>query len=314
MRAVSEHLEPNPNLSWRHARRHASLFPFGWHFHPEIELTLITKGSGTRFVGDSIEDYGVGDLVLMGSELPHAYVSAPRRGGHEAIIVQFREDFLGASLFDRPEFSGVRTLLERSKRGLHFSASIRTSTLIDLDNMPPAQCTLGLLRTLVELAESNEWRPLASERHRPTVDRAAGDRINAILQLVHADYAREISLADVAEIAHMAPASVSRFFRRTTGATITGYLNIVRVNAACRLLMDTDLPITDIAGECGYKNLSHFNRRFRLLKDMAPREWRSRESRPATPPRHRRRQARSEERRVGKECGYQCRSRWSPYH
>ena len=276
MRAVFEHLEPTPNLSWRHARRRASLFPFGWHFHPEFELTLITEGSGTRFVGDSIEDYGVGDLVLLGSELPHAYVSTPRRDGHEAIIVQFRADFLGAGFFERPEFSEVRALLLRSKRGLQFQPSIRTDALADLDGLPPAQRTLSLLGTLVALAESVDSRPLASEHHRPTLDRAAGDRINAILQLLHAGYAGPISLMNVADVAHMAPAAVSRFFRRTTGATITSYLNIIRVNAACRLLIDTDLPITDIAGECGYRNLSHFNRRFLLLKEMSPRGYRAR--------------------------------------
>jgi AraC-like DNA-binding protein len=128
----------------------------------------------------------------------------------------------------------------------------------------------------VALAESVDSRPLASEHHRPTLDRAAGDRINAILQLLHSEHAGTISLTKVADVAHMAPAAVSRFFRRTTGATITSYLNIVRVNAACRLLVDTDLPITDIAGDCGYKNLSHFNRRFRLLKGMPPREYRAR--------------------------------------
>lgn len=120
LRAIFEHIEPKSQLSWKLFVRQASHFRFAWHFHHEFELTLITRGTGTRFVGDCVEEYGPGDLTLIGPELPHTYQSALGDGDHEAMVVQFRRDFLGAGFFGHAEFAGVAALLERAARGLSF--------------------------------------------------------------------------------------------------------------------------------------------------------------------------------------------------
>ncbi|WP_255954728.1 AraC family transcriptional regulator [Streptomyces odontomachi] len=292
MRATFEHVVPTPAMSWKLWVRSEPRFSSHWHFHPEFELTLITRGTGTRVVGDSVQDYGPGDLTLLGPDLPHSYASAPpapERDGpgghqvHEAVVVQFRRDFLGPDLFDRPEFAPVGALLERASRGLHFprptdpvGSPAPTDSPEELLGLPPAERTLGLLRLLVHLADRDDNRPLAGARYSPSLNRAAGQRIDAMMRLLHASYARPIALEEVAEAAHMAPTSASRFFRRTTGTTITGYLNGLRVQAACHLLAETDRRIADIAADCGYGNLANFNRRFREVRGMAPREYRAR--------------------------------------
>lgn len=116
-------------------------------FHPEFELTLLTRGVGTRLVGDCVQEYGPGDLALIGPELPHTYVSTPGQDGQEAIVVQFRRDFLGADFFSSPEFAAVAWPLERSARGLAFPrAAVPLRNLADLR---PADQTLELLRILV---------------------------------------------------------------------------------------------------------------------------------------------------------------------
>lgn len=281
MRAAFEHIQATGELSWKWCRRREEQFAFAWHFHREYELTLITKGGGLRFVGDSIEEYGPGDLTLIGAELPHTYQStagqAPdRRDGQEALVAQFRRDFLGADLFDRPEFATVAALLDRSTRGLHFPSDVDAEEIRDLGLRSPAERTLGLLRVLDRLARDGRPRELASARHHPGLDRVARERIDAVVQLLHAEYTGPIELRRLADAVHMAPAALSRFFRRATGTTITGYLNTLRISAACRMLADTDLPIAQIATGCGYQNLSHFNRRFRALKGMPPREYRAR--------------------------------------
>jgi AraC-like DNA-binding protein len=283
MRAAFEHVEATQDVSWTCYLRQEPRFPFTWHYHHEYELTLITGGRGTRFVGDSIEDYQPGDLTLIGPDLPHTYASVPD-GRQEAVVVQFRGDFLGAGFFGRPEFAAVTALLSRSARGVAFA---RPEPLTGLLDLPPAERTLSLLRTLVRLAGA-DGRPLASTHYRPTLNRAAGDRIDAVMELLHARYPEPLTLAEIARAAHMAPAAVSRFFRRTTGATITGYLNGLRISAACRLLVEGDRRIADIAAACGYHNLAHFNRRFLALKGMPPRAYRARFSphpaRPGSPP------------------------------
>lgn len=275
MRAYFEHVDTSPDTSWKILVVQGPEVPFTWHFHPEFELSLIVRGTGTRFVGDSITHYQAGELVMIGSELPHAFVSTPG-DAQEAIVVQFRGDFLGSELFQRPEFSSAATLLERSRRGLRFGNGVPTGILSTLPDLPPAQRTLALLEILLDLADRADADPLASELHPGRLDRAGGDRINAILRLLRARYATPVSLAEVADAAHLTPAATSRFFRRTTGVTITGYLNMVRVGVACRLLVDTDLPITEIAAEAGYQNLSHFNRTFRTMKGIPPRAYRAR--------------------------------------
>lgn len=272
MRAFFEHIEVGPQLSWKVGLRRASDFRFAWHFHREFELTLITCGTGTRFVGDCVEEYGPGDLTLIGPELPHTYQSSPGPGRHEAVVVHFRHDFLGPDFFDRPEFAGVAELLERSARGLSFPGP--GVDLGALTELPPPERTVALLGTLIGLSRRTGARALAGDHYLPSLNGETRDRIDAIVRFLHETYAGQVSLEAIARAAHMAPASASRFFRRTTGTTLTEYLSMVRIGAACRLLRETDRAVADIAAECGYPNLSNFHRRFREQKDMAPREYR----------------------------------------
>jgi AraC-like DNA-binding protein len=274
MRAVYEHIVPTSPLSWKLFSRRAPHFAFQWHFHHEYELTLIAAGHGTRIVGDCVQAYEPGDLVLIGPQMPHTYVSSPGNVGQEAIVAQFRRDFLGAELFDRPEFSGAAALLERAARGIGFPPG--TVDVAALTGLPPAERTLTLLRFLVRLASCEQARFLAGDQYAPALNRASSDRIDAMVRLMHAAYVRPLGLEEMAEAAHMSPTSASRFFRRTTGSTLTDYLNGLRVSAACHLLRDTDRRISDIAADCGFANLSNFNRRFREIKGFPPREYRRR--------------------------------------
>jgi AraC-like DNA-binding protein len=276
VRAEFEHIEAPSALSWKCFRRRDDRFAFTWHFHHEYELTLITEGQGTLFVGDTIEEYAAGDLVLIGPDLPHTFDSSPGRPVHEAVVAQFRSDFLGDGAWAAPEFGPIRELLDRSRRGLRFPTGVDVGDFVEADRLAPVDQTIALLTLLARLAERPDARPLASPHFSPSLNRTAHDRTTAVIRFLQDHYPRPVRLDAVARTVHMSPAAVSRLFRRTTGTTITAYLNTVRVNAACRLLVDTDRRIGDIAADCGYPNLSHFNRRFRRLKGMSPREYRAR--------------------------------------
>ncbi|MGH3681418.1 MAG: AraC family ligand binding domain-containing protein, partial [Natronosporangium sp.] len=152
MRAEREHVTVAPDVSWHHHVWRAADYHCPWHFHPEIELALITEGSGTRIVGDSVERYQPGDVTLIGAELPHSYAPAAERGGHAAVVVQFRPDFLGAELLARPEFTGLARLFDRAARGLHFDPDPElVDRLPALATAPPPDRTLELLGLLVRL-------------------------------------------------------------------------------------------------------------------------------------------------------------------
>lgn len=274
MDAAFERIDALPRTSWKFHVRSEPRFPFRWHFHDEYELTLITRGTGRRFVGDSLEAYDPGDLVLFGEDLPHAYVS-DTADGNEAVVLQFRRSFLGRELFDAPDFAAVGALLARSRRGLAFPpGALPEARMRGLGRLDGAERTLGLLGVLVELARIPDPRPLASEHYQPTLNVTTRARIDVVCRFLQEAYARPVTLAEVAAVAHLTPAAFSRFFQREMGRTLTAYLTELRISAACRLLASTDLPVATIAGRCGYGNLANFNRRFRALKQMAPREYR----------------------------------------
>lgn len=162
-----------------------------------------------------------------------------------------------------------------SRRAWRADRTVRSPGLTALPALPPPERTLALLRLLVDLSTREPAIPLAGARHVPALNRASGDRVDAIVRLLHACYTRPIGLDEIAGAAHMSPTSVSRFFRRTTGMTLTDYLNRLRIEVACHLLRDTDRRIADIAADCGYANLANFNRRFRQFKGLPPREYRA---------------------------------------
>lgn len=276
MDAAFERIDNLPRSSWKFHVRSEPGFPFRWHFHDEYELTLITRGTGRRLVGDSVEPYDPGDLVLFGEDLPHAYVS-DGDDGNEAVVLQFRRAFLGPELFDTPDFAPVGAMLARSRRGLAYPAGVGArleAGMRRLGTLDAPDRTLGLLGVLVELSRAEGARPLAAEHYQPTLNLSARARIGAVCQFLQEAYARPVTLAETAAIAHLTPAAFSRFFQREMGRTLTAYLAELRISAACRLLMSTDLPIATVASRCGYGNLANFNRRFRALKQMAPREYR----------------------------------------
>lgn len=276
MRPALEHVGTTGGLSWKRHLYRTCAFRFSWHFHPEIELTLITAGSGTRYAGDSIEPYDPGRLTLLGAGVPHAFVSAAP-GHHEAVVIHFRPDFLGPRLFEAPEFAAAGALLAAAGRGLELRVpEPMIRRLVALTERSGADGTLGLLDVLVRLADAGPGRALASPGYR-SPDRPEGRRrMDDVFGFLHARYGEPIALGDVAAVAHLSPAAFSRFFRRASGRTFTAYLTELRIGAACRLLAESDRSVADIAASCGFGNLSNFNRRFRELKAMTPREYRAR--------------------------------------
>lgn len=257
--------------------RREPAFGFGWHHHTEYELTLITAGEGTRYVGTTIERYRPGDLVLLGPDLPHTYTSEPYDGVAEAAVTQFRHDFLGPGFFALPQFRALDALLARSARGLRFAAldGEPRARLAGLPHLEPAAQTVVLLDVLRRLAADPAATPLTGPGYAPAPSSATRDRIDAVCRHLQQTHTGPVVQEDVAALAHMSPTSFSRFFRTAMGRTFTDYVNQLRVDTACSLLTGTSLPVTEVAGRAGFRNLSNFNRRFRELKGLRPTEYRA---------------------------------------
>jgi AraC-like DNA-binding protein len=277
MRPTRQAVPPSPYASWRYDVRSEPRFGFDWHYHPECELVLIREGSGLRYVGDRIEPYGPGDLVLVGGNMPHTWESESA-GRHRAVTMMFRRDAFGPGLFDSPEFQQVKHMLDRSAWGLRFEGSgvaDVADAIVAADDLDAARRSVRLLEILVSLSELGS-DTLATRSMETGVDAAARQRVDLVVGLIHRDYAEELTVAWAADLVAMTPDAFSRFFRRHVGLTFTDYVNAIRIAAACHRLSEGDASIGAIASDCGYQNLSHFNRRFRLRTGMSPREYRRR--------------------------------------
>lgn len=257
--------------------RRESAFGFGWHHHQEHELTLITEGTGTRYAGTTVERYAPGDLVLLGPDLPHTFASEPEHGAAEAVVTQFRRDFLGPDFFTLPQFRSLDALLTRSARGVRFpSPSEEVHTLLArLPHVGGAERTVGLLDVLNRLAGDATATLITGPGHTAAPGTVMRDRIDTVCRHLEQTHTEPVLQDAVAALVHMSPTSFSRFFRRAMGRTLTDYVNQLRVETACSLLTESSLPVTEVAARSGYRNLSNFNRRFRELKGLRPSEYRA---------------------------------------
>lgn len=256
-----------------------------WHHHPEYELGWITGGQGTRFVGDSVEPYRVNDIILLGPNLPHFYHddAAPRSGRSPPglVTLQFRSEVVDRHFLGLPEVRGIAALLRvASQQGLQVQGETadrvqeRLSTLSAKAGMARL---IGLLEILEILAQGRgDLRPLASLDYLGGKGSAITTRrrIEQIDRHVRENLEQEIKQVEVAGLVGLTPHAFSRFFRRATGQTFVGFVNRLRINEACRRLLETDDGITEIAFGCGYWSIANFNRQFLNLKGVNPSRFR----------------------------------------
>jgi AraC-like DNA-binding protein len=258
-----------------------------------VELTYIVAGSGLRFVGNSIELYGPGDLVLIGSGVPHTWQSAEplnRRTALqvESIVVQFRPDLWGDPEKSPPEFRPLHRLLSKALSGLHIAdaalARAMKEILVELLDAKPLSLTRHhlLLKALDVLTQANaaKWKKSLISLSTPPQSQSRESRDTRLTKVM--EYAQRslaagdpFTQAQAAQLLRMSPASFSRFFRQKVGRTFVRYVNEWRVGLACRALAQSDESITSIAFNCGFGNLSNFNRRFKQIKTITPRQFRS---------------------------------------
>lgn len=262
-------------------RRLEDGIPFEWHHHPEYELTLTLNSRGQRFIGDHIGTYTEGDLVLLGPNLPHTWVSSEKLRKdrpHRALVIWFSPDWADTLTSALTELRSIAKLLNRAQQGLTFSAATAVRMrphIMALFEKPPAERLLDLIKILSQLAMEPEAERLASPNpvtyHAPATNRP---RIERVLDYIHSHYTQPLSIAEVAEVAALSPSGTHRLLRRHTRMTFSDYIARLRIGAACALLSGTDKPIAHIADSVGYHSLANFNRRFKVLKQMTPRQFR----------------------------------------
>ena len=252
---------------------------FLWHYHHEIELVWISKGSGLRYVGRSVERFKPGDLVLVGSRLPHTWASAIDQPTEaEWSVIQFLPKNWSEEFWQLPEVRRLNAFLAHATRGVRFSepACRDIGEQIEALANRPSHSLESLIQFLAIFQ-----RLLHTPYHylngaQTAVDLAEPDpRVERLLEWIQNHFAEPITQAQAAAELKMSAPAFSRWFKHRVGRVFQRYLNELRVAKVCARLTDQEESITQAAFKCGYNNLANFNRRFREITGFSPTEFRS---------------------------------------
>lgn len=255
---------------------HFNRFDIQWHLHPEFELVFIIQGEGKLNAGDHISDIAGQELLLLGPNLPHSWFGSIATGSpakSKQIVIQFPYDFLGKDFLNQHAFSRISELLRRSSRGISFSdpeKAMVTGKIRKMLMMPDFERTMELLNVLNILAQSKNYRILSSIGYSSQLNEHESSRLNNIYKFILENFRNDIDLGKVALFASMTPQAFSKYFKERTRKNFITFLNEVKIGYACRLITEKKLNISQICYECGYTNLSNFNRQFRRIMNMTP--------------------------------------------
>lgn len=260
-------------------------FTYPVHIHPEFELNFIENAKGAnRVVGDSIEEIEDLDLCLIGNEnLEHAWMNANCKSPEiKEITIQFHKDLFLESFLNKKQFRSVSVMFENAKKGVVFSQPVIEQVkerLHNLTNQPTGfYSVIELMIILYELSNDSNSRVLCSSTFTNHDETSESRRVQKVIKFLTANYSQEIHLADVAKHVNMSEVSFSRFIKKRTGKNYIEYLNDIRLGAASRLLVNSNKTIAEISFECGFNNLSNFNRLFKKRKGLTPKEFREKYS------------------------------------
>lgn len=253
------------------------------HFHHLCELVWIEQSFGKRIIGDHVDNFSDGDLVMMSPDLPHIWqndaIYLRRKKGYraKATVIYFPPDIL-SNLSDEPSvIQPTQDLIRKASRGLKFFGDTHvkvTALLREIGDSSGLKKILCFLNIVEILSHSTEYDLLASISYKNAYGAKDTDRINIVYQFVMHNFHRSISLEEIAGIISMSPSAFSRFFKSRTQKSFVQFLNEIRIGHACKLLQNLDYSISDVCYECGYNNLTNFNKFFKGLKKKTPSEYR----------------------------------------
>ncbi|WP_300704455.1 AraC family transcriptional regulator [Bacteroides sp.] len=253
-----------------------------WHYHPAIEIMYITSGTGTRFVGDHIESYEEGDICMIGPDLPHEWrndnVYFDKESGLRAtcICLFFKREIFDPNFIRLSEMNDIRDLIERSRRGLKFTGKSKLAITQFIDrsvNDTGVQKVINLLSLLSLMAESTEYKLLASIGFTNSVNSEDFERFNKVYKFLVKNFATSIKLEDVSALVGLTPTAFCRYFKERTKKTFVEYLNEMRIGYSKKLLLENKMKISTISVEVGFSNLSNFISQFKKITGMSPSQF-----------------------------------------
>ncbi|AVI64520.1 AraC family transcriptional regulator [Shewanella sp. WE21] len=296
MKPLCEKVIPDENSSWRYFRYEWDHMDLNWHYHPEYEICLTLNSYGMRYVGDHIARYGDYDLVIIGPDMPHGWQSEANLGvstdeisnvkdgtsnarvQEVVYVAQIPAVWLHQIVNEQRELASLHSLLTHAKRGVLFSeetARKAHSVFIEMETANPFRRYILLLELLALLQQDSQQELLSSTlfTHGSKLDFTV-KKLDKVIEHIYDNYTQALSAQDLAKLAHMSTNHFHRFFKKRTEKTLTEFINQLRIAKACKLLLSNQSPISTISDQCGFNNLSNFNRRFIQFKGVTPSRFR----------------------------------------
>jgi AraC-like DNA-binding protein len=283
MKIVKTNIASYTNSSFSVFSREESFFQSPFHSHPEFELVYVLESHGKRIIGNSVESFESGDMVFLGDDIPHVWLNDEifYKGINslkaKAIVIYFSRDLFGTSFYELPEAQEVKKFFSQAVKGVAISGATNAMIAKKMEKLLKKkgfEVVMGLMEILFLLSKSKDLRFINDNSYMSLNEDNKSDRLAEVFKYVKANYKEEISLDEIAKIANLTPTSFCRMFKAKTKKPFVEYLNEIRVSNACKYLIETDLGISEIAYECGYKTASNFNKLFKKLMGTTPKEYR----------------------------------------
>ena len=249
-----------------------------WHYHPELELVYVNGGAGKRQIGSHISYYADGDLILIGSNLPHCGFTDRFTGNKSETVVQMKPDFLGDGFMNIPEMKRIQELFQAAKGGIAFYGQTKKKIgekLEILEYQTDFKKLLSILNILNELANSKEFKVLNASGFSFATEVKDNDRINVVFNHVKNNFREDIPLEEIADMVSMTIPSFCRYFKKITNKTFVQFVNEYRLVHASKLLAENPMSITEVCFESGFNNFSHFNKSFKAFTGKNPSAYRN---------------------------------------
>jgi len=251
-----------------------------WHYHPELELVYFSKGKGTQFIGDNISRFNQGDIVLVGPQLPHywrfddVYFKDDDPASNPDIrVVHFSENMWGDSFLNLPENKLLKSVLEKSRRGLKIKGKNREHIADLISEMPNAEGIdrmIILMQVLAEISKCEKLETFSSIGFQHEMEPHEKDRINDIYDYSYANFKNKITLEEIADVAKISPNSFCRYFKSRTRKTYSQFLIEIKVGRACELLIERSLNLKQVCYDCGFNNFASFYKCFKKITGRSP--------------------------------------------